>query len=77
LGLDNNTKWRKEPRAPNVRTRAHNIVVHLPGPKRDAKNAKTHTDCFNCFIDEAIINIIVSSTNIYTDKIENKYERDN
>jgi hypothetical protein len=40
LGKDNNTKWRKEPHTPNVRTRAHNIVIHQPGPKRDAKMPK-------------------------------------
>jgi hypothetical protein len=44
LGEDNDTKWRKEPRVPNVRTRVHNINIQLPGPKRDAKNVKTHTD---------------------------------
>lgn len=75
-GKDNITRWRQEPQARNVRTRAHNIVLHLPGPKKVAKNATTHLDCFHFFIDEAIINIIVNSTNIYIEKAKGKYERD-
>ena len=32
-------RWKKDITARNIRTRSHNIVMHLPGPKGNAKNA--------------------------------------
>lgn len=44
-GKDKYTKWNKMP-PPNSRTRKHNLVLKLPGPTGEAKNAKSVLDCF-------------------------------
>ncbi|XP_069704477.1 piggyBac transposable element-derived protein 4-like [Periplaneta americana] len=75
-GRDNTTIWQKEPVAQRGRRRAQNVVIHLPGPKRAAKNARTHTESFDCFIDKTIINVIVRCTNIYIEKVKRNYGRD-
>ncbi|XP_069685978.1 piggyBac transposable element-derived protein 4-like [Periplaneta americana] len=75
-GRDNTTIWQEEPVSLRGRRRAQNIVIHLPGPKRAAKNARTHTECFDCFIDQTIINVIVRCTNIYIEKVKRNYGRD-
>ncbi|KAK9728726.1 hypothetical protein QE152_g17038 [Popillia japonica] len=38
-GKDNSTKWSKQKPSSTVRTRAHNIIRDLPGPKAEAKEA--------------------------------------
>ncbi|XP_054265460.1 uncharacterized protein LOC128988190 isoform X1 [Macrosteles quadrilineatus] len=41
-------KWKTYPSLPrNVRTRAENIVLQLPGPVREGKTAKTDLECFS------------------------------
>nr|CAI5823662.1 unnamed protein product [Callosobruchus analis] len=46
LGKDKNTKWRRLRPNIQVRTRAHNIVKLLPGPKGTARIAKSEIECF-------------------------------
>ncbi|CAH1972437.1 unnamed protein product [Acanthoscelides obtectus] len=65
IGKDKTTKWRKECGNVQVRTRAHNNITHLPGSKGDARNAMLAIDCIKLFVSDAIIRILVCSTNIY------------
>lgn len=67
LGKDK-TKWNKLPPRPNVKTKSRNIVLRVPGPKGEAKKAKSEIDCINLIIDDRIIDLIVKSTNIYIKK---------
>lgn len=76
LGKDNKTKWRKKTPNVQIRTRAHNIVTHLPGSKSFAKNAKTEIECLNLLLDETIIRTITTCTNIYIDEIRIRFDRD-
>ncbi|KAL4153702.1 hypothetical protein QTP88_001535 [Uroleucon formosanum] len=69
------TRWNKQAPTSTHRTRSHNIIVHLPGPKSIAKNMKTHLECFFLFFDEVVINIIVKSTNIKISFVKENYER--
>nr|XP_022910826.1 piggyBac transposable element-derived protein 4-like [Onthophagus taurus] len=57
------TKWSKQHPNKKVRTRAENIIIHLPGVKKPAKMAKTPLECFSLFIDEQMIADIVERTN--------------
>lgn len=70
-------KWQKNAPLPrNVRTRADNLVLRLPGPKAAARNKTSSIDCFNLFIDDTIVRLIVTSTNIYIDFIKGSFDRD-
>lgn len=69
------TRWMKEEPTRAHRTRAHNVIVHLPGPKSTAKNMKTHLEYFFLFLDKVVIDIIVKSTNIKIASVRNKYKR--
>lgn len=73
-GKDKYTKWNKMP-PPNSRTRKHNLVLKLPGPTGEAKNAKSVLDCFFIFIDEGLIDLIAQYTNIYIAKIKTNFIR--
>ena len=57
-----------------MRTRSHNIISHLPGPKGNAKNARTPTETFNSFSDDNMLNMIVENTNIYISRIAPRYK---
>lgn len=63
LGRDNLTEWKKHKPSVKVRTRSKNIVTHLPGVKGPARSVSTVIDCWKCFFDENILNIIVDHTN--------------
>uniref|UniRef100_V5GVF1 PiggyBac transposable element-derived protein n=1 Tax=Anoplophora glabripennis TaxID=217634 RepID=V5GVF1_ANOGL len=60
----NGSKWSKETPNKNVRTRADNIIIHLPGVKTYGKSAKTPIECFQLFIDEEMTADIVRNTTI-------------
>lgn len=76
IGKDCLTKWRKSHPPTNVRTRAHNIITHLPGPINNARETKTEIDILNLFLDDNVLRIICHSTNIYIENIREKFERD-
>lgn len=57
IGKDQ-TKWKKKVPPQNSRTRSHNIITHLPGLKSNAKNEKSHMECFSLFFDDSVISII-------------------
>lgn len=69
------TKWKTVCPSLNPRTRAANIVLRLPGPKTEAKNAKREFECLQLFLDDKIINTITQSTNVYINNIRIKYAR--
>src|SRR5699024_11046693 len=52
-----------------------NIIIHLPGPKANSRNAESELDCLQLFMDEQIFRLITTCTNIYMDKIRHKFER--
>ena len=76
LGKDGITKWSKEIPRPNVRTRSHNIITHLPGVVGDAKQCTTALECFNLFISPYIIEQIVSFTNKRIESKRGKYSQE-
>ncbi|PSN33638.1 hypothetical protein C0J52_18272 [Blattella germanica] len=61
-------KCRKDMPPQNVRTREHNIVMHLPGPKGNARNAKYELECLELFLDYNIVKTITACTNIYIEE---------
>lgn len=64
LGKDKKTKWRKHPGNKRVRTRAENLVTHLPGVKGVAREKKKFCDIWECFITEQMLELIVMNTNL-------------
>lgn len=76
IGKDKTTKWRKETPNIHIRTRAHNIITHLPGSKGIARNAKSGIECLNILLDEAIVETITRCTNIYIENIKERFERE-
>ncbi|KAJ4431798.1 hypothetical protein ANN_20403 [Periplaneta americana] len=72
------TSRRKSVPPRNVKTRACNIVTHLPGCKGQARQAKLPLDTWLCLIDDNIIDDIFKYTNIYIRSIQNNFvcERD-
>ncbi|UYV82718.1 hypothetical protein LAZ67_22000664, partial [Cordylochernes scorpioides] len=76
IGKDQKTKWKKALPPKNVRTRSENIITHLPGVKGEAKNAKSILDCWNLFIDDNILECIVTNTNVYIRNIQQNYSRE-
>ena len=75
-GKDGETVWKKRKFRANVRTRAHNIITEPTGVKGSAKHAKSPKDCWSCFFDESIMNILVECTNIYINKNKASCSRD-
>ncbi|XP_050063261.1 piggyBac transposable element-derived protein 4-like [Aphis gossypii] len=75
IGKDGITKWCKIKPPVNVRTRAHNIITHLPGPRREARGNKSQIEILNLFIDDNITRIITHCTNIYIETIRDKFQR--
>ncbi|CAG5029592.1 unnamed protein product [Parnassius apollo] len=76
IGRDKQTKWSKNSSSQRIRQRAHNIVLHLPGPKGEARNVMSKTDCFNLFFDKNIVYLILKYTNEYIDKIRTRFQRE-
>lgn len=69
------TKWRKEIPPRNIRTRSINIISHLPGSTKQAKNAKSAADSFALFMTDTILNCVVHCTNIYMKSIQENFSR--
>ena len=76
IGKDQSTKWLMHKPLRNVRTRSCNIVIHLPGVKNVAKNAKEPLECFSLFVDDSMIDKIVLYTNLYVAKLHEKFSRE-
>lgn len=65
LGKDKASKWFKMPidTRPNIRTRAENIISHLPAIRRPFRDAKLPIDCWKYFITDDMIIEITLHTN--------------
>lgn len=67
----------KRPPAPNVRTRKHNIVLHLPGLIGPAKNIEDNPnpeDLWNLLFTEEMLNEIIHWTNVKIHQCRLKYK---
>ncbi|KAL4088632.1 hypothetical protein QTP88_023721 [Uroleucon formosanum] len=73
LGKDNITKWFFDPPSNKIRTRRRNIVLHLPGVKRVARDAVSILDCWKLYFTNSDVDNIVKCTNIYLDKLRQNY----
>ncbi|CAH2009352.1 unnamed protein product, partial [Acanthoscelides obtectus] len=76
IGKDKITKWRKANPPRNVKTRSHNIIIHLPGPKGKAREVKTEVAALELFLDDNILKTITACTNIYIEKTRQEFTRD-
>lgn len=76
IGRDKTTKWRKTKWSQRVKTRPQNILVSSSGVVGSAKQAKTNFECWNCFINDEILDIIVLHTNKYIKNIRSQYSRE-
>lgn len=60
----NGYKWYAKPfHTKNTRTLKKNLVLHLPGPKAEARNAKSEYEAWKLFFDDNILQEIVTHTN--------------
>lgn len=75
LGRDNSTRWNKIlPEMTN--NESSNSMFQEAGPSNEALNAKTIENCFNLFIDNRSLEIIVCNTNLYIASIRHQYSRE-
>lgn len=72
LGKDKKTKWSKCV-PPSSRTRAENLIIHLPGPKMAVRGLKSAINIWKYFFDLEIIEQIVRYTNQHIDKQRPKF----
>lgn len=68
------TKWFKNCANTRVRTRAENIISHLPGVKRIARDSKNPLDCWSLFIDNQMILDIAKYTSIKINQKATNYK---
>ncbi|KAL4721543.1 hypothetical protein ACJJTC_003319 [Scirpophaga incertulas] len=72
---DNIKKWQVCTPPQNVRTRAHNIVLTVPGRIREGRNCSSIVEACNYIFPPEFITKIVTYTNIYIEKQKEKYSR--
>lgn len=75
FGKDKTTKWTKEVRRQGKRQR-QNVLSEQSGVRPLAKNAKTEIECWNCFITDDILELILFHTNTYIHTIAKRYSRE-
>lgn len=75
FGKDAEIKWYFRPLEQNRRTQRHNILRRLPGVKGQARQSKTVLECWSNFFTENIFNTIVHCTNLYIEKVQEKFSR--
>lgn len=61
----NGVTWEKHPGNKKVRTRAENIIKHLPGVKPAALHLYNPSQLWGCFFSDEVLQVIVENTNIY------------
>lgn len=71
----NPTIWSNIPQQRPGRIRRQNIVTQLPGPKRQARNARSEMECWSLFFPETIIKGLVVYTNIKIRSVQENYAR--
>ncbi|KAJ8952464.1 hypothetical protein NQ314_007541 [Rhamnusium bicolor] len=70
---NDSTKWKKHSPPKNIRTRSENIISHLPGTIREAKNVRTPIDSWDILFDN-LLEVIVRNTNIYITSVAHRYK---
>lgn len=77
LGNDGLTEWEMEgSRGRMGRTPARNVVIRLPGPKGNARNARSPLETFSLYFPDSLLDKIVNYTNMYIESIKDNYTRD-
>ncbi|KAG5871308.1 hypothetical protein JTB14_030430 [Gonioctena quinquepunctata] len=72
VGKNGIFKWNKM-KPPASRTKAHNMILKVPGPVGAAKSAKSYMECFYNFIDDSMFEMIVENTNLYISHMQEKF----
>lgn len=75
VGKDGITEWSAKPGNIAVRTRAENIISHLPGVKRGYRHLKQPGECWNIFFTDVMLADIVKFTNAKLKEKASKYTR--
>lgn len=74
MGKDGTTEWSTVIPTKNKRTRSCNIIrTHLPCVRRGSKNCKSPIDCFQLFVTDDMLEIVVENTNKYIDTVSVNY----
>lgn len=76
IGRNRRTLWHVLQPPQNVRTRSHNIIVHLPGPIRTARNCSTILEAWQLMFPDECLQKIVDYTNIFIESLRVNYSRD-
>jgi hypothetical protein len=78
MGKDGNTGWSTVIPTKNKRTRSCNIRrTHVPCVRREHKNCKSPIDCFQLFVTDDMLEIVVENTNKYIDNVFVNYSGHN
>jgi len=72
-GNNQKTKWKKQKSNIQVRTRSQNIIMHLPDVKPIAKNALSELETWSLFINNDMLEHIVTCTNMFINKVVGNY----
>nr|CAI5870253.1 unnamed protein product [Callosobruchus analis] len=75
VGKDKSYKWSKHV-PPSTKTRAENLITHLPGPKAVVKDLKDSYGIWQHFFSLDMIRMIVEWTNKHIERNKDKYTRD-
>ncbi|GBP09473.1 Dynactin subunit 4 [Eumeta japonica] len=76
IGRNGKSQWFVQQPPQNVRTRSYNIITHLPGPVRAAKECTNILDAWNLIFPDEYLHKIVDYTNIYIENLRRNYSRD-
>lgn len=76
VGKDGITNWDNHISNKNVKTRAQNLIKHLPGVKAGAKNLRTELEIWKYFFTNDILNLIVHYTNKHIQSVRSNYQRE-
>lgn len=78
VGKNGETRWNyfPHPNASRGRARRRNIVTHLPGPIRQARNVTTPLESWKLFFPDNVLEEIVIFTNIWIRINREKYSRE-
>jgi hypothetical protein len=70
MGKDRTTVWGTVIPTKNKRTHSCNIIrTHLPCVRRESKECKSLIDCFQLFVTDDMLEIVVENTNKYVDTV--------
>jgi hypothetical protein len=74
MGKDGTTEWSLLIPTKNRRTRSCNIIrTHLPRVRRESKNCKSPIHCFQLFVTDDMLEIVVENTNTCIDTVSVNY----